>query len=100
MEIMNLACDMYQAYGNKANWKNHQGEPMPQWSELPENIRSYWGAAAACAMRDLVERVEAEEHLIRAESAFKDEVGAGEPKRALQQAMDRLEECMMWYERA
>jgi surface antigen len=44
---------MYQAYGNAADWKNYQGNPMPQWSELPPNIQTYWRAAAIYAHVEL-----------------------------------------------
>lgn len=36
----------YQAYGDKADWKNYQGFPMPTWENLPENIKGYWIAVA------------------------------------------------------
>lgn len=36
----------YEAYGNKANWKNYQGNPMPIWEDLPDNIKEYWKANA------------------------------------------------------
>jgi hypothetical protein len=43
---LELAKEGYQAYGDKAQWKNYQGLPMPVWDNLPENIKSYWVAAA------------------------------------------------------
>lgn len=42
----------YQAYGNKADWKNFQGNPMPTWEDLPENIRTYWTEAASQVIED------------------------------------------------
>ena len=42
----------YMAYGEKAKWKNFQGNPMPKWAELPENIRTCWTAAAAKIIED------------------------------------------------
>jgi hypothetical protein len=36
----------YEAYGNYVGWVNHQGNPMPQWDELPEKIQGGWNAAA------------------------------------------------------
>jgi uncharacterized protein YodC (DUF2158 family) len=42
----------YKAYGDKANWKNYLGKPMPKWLELPENIRTYWTAAAGQIISD------------------------------------------------
>ena len=39
-----LAQVLYEAYGDKANWKNYAGLPMPTWNDLPDNIKSYWEA--------------------------------------------------------
>lgn len=44
--FLGLAKIGYQAYGDKAEWKNYQGLPMPTWEALPENIKSYWVEAA------------------------------------------------------
>lgn len=40
-----LAKQAYCAYGDEAEWKNYQGKLMPDWDDLPENIRRYWHAA-------------------------------------------------------
>jgi hypothetical protein len=46
----------YQAYGDKAEWKNFRGDPMPTWDALGERIQGCWiVAAAALAVRDLSE---------------------------------------------
>ena len=42
----------YKAYGDKADWKNFRGDPMPEWGDLPENIRTYWQAAAVQVITD------------------------------------------------
>ncbi len=40
-----LARVAYEAYAADSDWKNYQGNPMPQWQDLPENIRQHWRAA-------------------------------------------------------
>jgi hypothetical protein len=45
-EHLALAIVGYEAYGDKANWKNYQGLKMPSFAELPDNIKIYWIAAA------------------------------------------------------
>jgi len=42
----------YEAYGGAAEWKNYLGKPMPQWHELPENIRAYWRVATAAILEN------------------------------------------------
>jgi hypothetical protein len=36
----------YAAYGDAVGHRNFLGEQMPDWQNLPENIRSAWDAAA------------------------------------------------------
>lgn len=33
---------LYAMYGWSAGWENYRGEPMPEWSALPETIREHW----------------------------------------------------------
>lgn len=33
---------MYKWYGDHADWKNFQGNRMPEWHELPKDIRGHW----------------------------------------------------------
>jgi hypothetical protein len=40
------AQEAYQRYGAVTDFKNYQGNPMPQFSELPEKIQEAWIAAA------------------------------------------------------
>jgi hypothetical protein len=40
-----LAKLAYQAYGKVTDGKNYQGQPMPAWEDLPEEIREAWAAA-------------------------------------------------------
>lgn len=42
----------YKAYGEHAEWKNFQGDPMPTWEELPDPIRSHWYYAAAAILAE------------------------------------------------
>lgn len=41
-----LAKLAYQAYGDKAEWKNYAGDPMPRWDDLGDVIQDRWCAAA------------------------------------------------------
>lgn len=56
MFVAEMAEVAYRAYGDRAEWKNHLGRPMPQWAELPENIRSYWGSAVSAVLADAAGR--------------------------------------------
>jgi hypothetical protein len=40
----------YEAYAACTGWKNYQGNPMPQWADLPEAIRVAWRAAIAAVL--------------------------------------------------
>ncbi len=48
-----LAAHLYAAYNRAGDpataGLNYQGKPCPEWSDLPENIREKWRAAAAAA---------------------------------------------------
>lgn len=43
--------DLYNVYGEHAGWENHQGNPMPEWADLPAATRSHWVAVAREAAR-------------------------------------------------
>lgn len=40
---------LYKAYGDSADWKNHLGKPMPPFTELPNAIKSHWVAVEKIA---------------------------------------------------
>jgi hypothetical protein len=42
----------YEAYASSADWKNFQGNKMPEWEELPEAIKTHW-IRAAFAIRNI-----------------------------------------------
>jgi hypothetical protein len=42
----------YKAYGETTEWKNFQGEPMPEFENLPLIIKKAW-ERAALAVRDV-----------------------------------------------
>jgi hypothetical protein len=46
-----LAKDLYLAYCASSDWKNFQGEPCPPWDDLPETVRTHWGAVATFVLR-------------------------------------------------
>lgn len=50
-----LARKMYHAYGGHTNWKNFQGNPMPEWDALPANIQGAWRTAAREAVNCLLD---------------------------------------------
>jgi hypothetical protein len=37
-----LAIVAYQAYGESVGWKNHLGNAMPRWEDLPPSIKQAW----------------------------------------------------------
>lgn len=59
-DLVNLAQFMYEAYGYDARWKNVKGEPMPQWKDLPEEIRQHWEHVAYVTENRLLEERRAE----------------------------------------
>ena len=51
--FVQLAEDAYLAYGKTTDFKNFQGNPMPEWKDLPEKIREAWYAAADSVFQGL-----------------------------------------------
>jgi hypothetical protein len=47
----NLGRLAYKAYGGVTDFKNFQGDPMPEWDALPAKIREAWQAAAEAALK-------------------------------------------------
>ncbi len=45
--IDRLAQSAYHAYGAQTDYKNYQGNPMPEWTDLPQGIKSAWRNAVA-----------------------------------------------------
>jgi hypothetical protein len=44
---INYAKELYDAYCNHTNWKSLvTGSSLPQWDDLPENIKNAWEAVA------------------------------------------------------
>lgn len=41
-----LAKIAYAAYGRTTDYKNYQGNPMPEWSDLTDKIREAWISAS------------------------------------------------------
>lgn len=41
-----MAEDLYNAYGEHADWEAHDGRPMPEWADLPHITRDHWVAVA------------------------------------------------------
>jgi len=53
LTLRQLAQIGYEAYGAEADWKAYNGEPMPQWDELPQHIQTKWRAATAAITKAL-----------------------------------------------
>lgn len=32
----------YEAYADHADWRTHDGRPMPQWVDLTDAVRGHW----------------------------------------------------------
>jgi hypothetical protein len=50
MDEKELALIAYTAYGRVTDFKNFQGNPMPQWAELPEKIQEAWIASVQAVL--------------------------------------------------
>lgn len=48
-----LARIAYAAYGQTTNYKNYQGNPMPNWDDLGVAIQTAWVAAAEAVADEL-----------------------------------------------
>lgn len=51
MEIAKIA---YDAYGHSRDHRSYQGDPMPEWDELPDPIKEAWMEAAGAVIRELL----------------------------------------------
>lgn len=47
-----LAKQCYYGYGSVTDFKNFQGNPMPEWEQLPGKIQEAWKAAARYAFNE------------------------------------------------
>lgn len=52
-KLTELAESAYYAYGKTTDFKNFQGNPMPEWKELPLRIVAAWKAAVNNVMKSL-----------------------------------------------
>ena len=53
--IIKLAKEGYDAYGEMAKWKNFQGADMPQWDALPDKIKRSWCSATHAIVKKYVD---------------------------------------------
>ncbi len=44
-ETRELACIGFNAYSERADWKNYEGKPIPKWDELRSDIIEKWCVA-------------------------------------------------------
>lgn len=52
-DVTYLSKKAYKAYGDRAQWKNHLGKPMPQWDDLPFAIQENWDAVTLFFIKEL-----------------------------------------------
>lgn len=45
-QTTSTAQELYDAYGDHADWKNFQGNAMPAWKDLTDVVRGHWQAVA------------------------------------------------------
>lgn len=50
-DLEDLERELYEAYVADAGGLTWDGKPCPAWENLPEAVRTHWGAAAAAARR-------------------------------------------------
>lgn len=46
--------DLYGVYGQSVEFKNFQGNPMPEWVDLPAAIQNAWDAVALAQQNQVV----------------------------------------------
>lgn len=51
--IARLARVAYDAYGDRAGWRNYLNTPMPPWADLGDTIRDRWCAAISGVLTSL-----------------------------------------------
>ena len=49
-----LAEQLYEAYGESADWMNFMHTRMPAWEDLPDKIKDHWNAVARKAAEMLL----------------------------------------------
>lgn len=42
----------YESYADNSEWKNFQGNEMPLWDNLPQNIRDNWIHTVKCLINN------------------------------------------------
>lgn len=53
-EVQYFAKGAYQAYGAVTDWKNFQGNPMPAYEDLPDQIKQAWEAASQYVVDEVI----------------------------------------------
>lgn len=48
--MVDLAQVAYEVYAAHQGWKNYQGNPIPPWNDVREDIQQAWGAAVQAAL--------------------------------------------------
>lgn len=49
-DVDELAQAAFAAYGEAVGGRNHQGQPIPAWEDLGDEIRGAWRAATQAVM--------------------------------------------------
>lgn len=50
MEALGYGKVAFDAYSDHADYKTHDGKPIPRWNDLTDAVRGHWDAAAAAAI--------------------------------------------------
>lgn len=59
-DIDRMACKAYEAYGRKVSFKNYQGNPMPEYHDLPIPIKEAWHAIVIYLVANMTSVLEKE----------------------------------------
>lgn len=61
MDFTAIAKRAYHSYGKVTDFKNYQGNPMPEWEALSETIQAAWVAASRSVYEDVTNSKPAQE---------------------------------------
>lgn len=67
MSPTDLAKAMYLSYGETTEFKNYQGNPMPDWKDLTPKIQGAWEAAACRAIGYMIVEQQYEDNRLQDE---------------------------------
>ncbi len=92
-----LGKQLYDWYGDSAEWRNFLGDPMPNWEDLPEKIRTHWCCVAekvvssSSVLYCIIGQIKRDRDFMRT-------MGDTVRGRNLSLAITKLEEALLWLE--